>query len=59
MTIIFRKVKVEESDIDHLQSLKGYPISYLAHKTDVTFDTSYGKFPLGSTLSTQVKCRLL
>ncbi|XP_076084541.1 uncharacterized protein LOC143055291 [Mytilus galloprovincialis] len=48
-----RKIQVKESDISYLNSLKGYPISYLAHNTPVMQDTSYGPFPLGSALSTQ------
>ncbi|XP_076071032.1 uncharacterized protein LOC143042541 [Mytilus galloprovincialis] len=47
------KIQVKESDISYLNSLKGYPISYLAHNTPVMQDTSYGPFPLGSALSTQ------
>ncbi|CAG2225526.1 unnamed protein product [Mytilus edulis] len=46
-----RKFQVKESDISYLNSLKGYPISYLAHNTAVMQDKSYGPFPLGSALS--------
>ncbi|KAK3084419.1 hypothetical protein FSP39_013253 [Pinctada imbricata] len=51
------KIKVERSDINHLKSLTGVPISYLVATPDEMIDNHVGSVPIASGLSTHVRTK--
>ena len=51
----YRSIEVTDNDIGQLSSLESTPLSYIIDDNEPAIQTLFGKVPIGSALSYQVR----